>query len=178
MRRGKSKWIYAQRFQKVRTNEVFFFLLLQPCANGCRKGKQGATAAGEDGKKQEADRRFKRENKPEVPQSTTYRHQPEVFRSKKRQRDANVTSDTRAFPLQGSELLCNHADHRMRWEAAKQMRVSSRSASEADAFSMASHHLNPRKRPELRGEELSPVLGPCSQLFALIESLKQKEEET
>lgn len=24
MRRGKSKWIYAQRFQKVRTNEVFF----------------------------------------------------------------------------------------------------------------------------------------------------------
>ncbi|KAK1518392.1 hypothetical protein CABS01_05926 [Colletotrichum abscissum] len=68
--------------------------------------------------------------------------------------DTHVQHHHQAFPLRGSELLCNHADHRMRWEAAKvrthaffiheQMRVSSRSASEADAFSMASHHLNPR----------------------------------
>ncbi|UQC85297.1 uncharacterized protein CLUP02_10794 [Colletotrichum lupini] len=111
--------------------------------------------------------------------------------------DIHVQYHHQAFPLQGSELLCNHADHRMRWEAAKLVKqtlslwplttltqaslhgcLSRPSGSEwAERFG-TSFTVPHRKRPELRGEKLSPVLGPCSQLFALVESLKQKEEET
>ncbi|KAK1486856.1 hypothetical protein CCUS01_15047 [Colletotrichum cuscutae] len=145
--RGKSKWIHAQRFQKVRTNEK-------------RKTGNKKRIAGSRGK-----------ISPKFPKRlpiVTNRRSLEARRDKEM-----PIKSSHAFPLQGSELLCNHADLRMRRAGGMEElassnthftnALSSRSGSEADAFSMASHHLNPSLTNQtLEPPERRPSLGKCS----------------